>query len=120
VGEALTNSRKSSAGLSDALLAMVAMLLLGCCSVVRTAAEYLKFECVTIAKSRRLAKNMDRVSDRNQPTSVSSFLEWKLKARTHHACFQMNLGALDASYALSEPPGVQNSVMRVVSYGNAQ
>jgi hypothetical protein len=116
VGEALTNSRKSSAGLSDALLAMVAMLLLGCCSVVRTAAEYLKFECVTIAKSRRLAKNMDRVSDRDQPTSGSSFLEWKL----NHACLQRNLGALDASYALSEPPGVQNSVMRVVSYGNAQ
>jgi hypothetical protein len=38
---------------------------------------------------------MDRVSDRNRPTSVSSFLEWKLKARTHDD--QRNLGAVDAS-----------------------
>jgi hypothetical protein len=82
VGEALTNSMKSSAGLSDALLVMVAILLL-CCPVVRAAAECLGSGCVTIAKSRRLAKNMDRAFDRNQST-VSSFLEWKLKARTRH------------------------------------
>ena len=50
---------KSSAGLSDALLAMVAMLLLSCL-VKQTGAEDMALECVTIAKSRRLAKDMDR------------------------------------------------------------
>ena len=59
VGEALTKSIKSSAGLSDALLAMVAMFLLGYRGAPK-AVGYLVFGCVTIAKSRRLAKDIDR------------------------------------------------------------
>jgi hypothetical protein len=75
---------KSSAGLSDALLAMVAMLLLRYLFALK-AVEYLVFGCVTIAKSRRLAKDIDRAFQvRQQSIDESSFLEWKLKARTRH------------------------------------
>lgn len=58
---------KSSAGLSDASLVMVAMLLLSRL-VKQTVEEDLAFECVTIAKNRRLAKNMDKAFDSNQST----------------------------------------------------
>ena len=58
---------KSSAGLSDALLVMVAMLLLSGL-VKQTTAEYLAFRCVTVAKSRRLAKDIGRPFDSNQST----------------------------------------------------
>lgn len=50
---------KSSAGLSDALLAIFAILLLRC-RVAQKVVGYLVFGCVIIAKSRRLTKDIDR------------------------------------------------------------